>query len=124
MSHTNKNSDRYNANHLSFEQAQRQLDQWIGQFEEGYFSSLAQMARITEEVGELARAVSYAEKIKKPKEGEEIDEVIDELGDILLVLTCFANAQKISLADAFQRAFEKVKKRDQNRWTKIKTNPS
>lgn len=103
---------------LTFEEAQLQLDQWIAQFEEGYFPTLAQMARITEEVGELARAVSYAEGIKKPKEGEVIDEVIDELGDILLVLVCFANAQKISLAEAFQRAFSKIEVRDKNRWTK------
>ena len=46
---------------------QQEVDEYIQQFKVGYFSPLAQMARLTEEVGELAREVSltYGEKGKK-----------------------------------------------------------
>ncbi len=46
---------------------QEEVDAYIQQFKTGYFSPLAQMARLTEEVGELAREVNhyYGEKIKK-----------------------------------------------------------
>lgn len=46
---------------------QREVDEYIGQFKEGYFSPLAMLARLTEELGELAREVNhyYGEKPKK-----------------------------------------------------------
>lgn len=46
---------------------QAEVDRYIGQFKEGYFSPLAMMARLTEELGELAREVNhrYGEKPKK-----------------------------------------------------------
>ncbi|MCZ1455662.1 nucleotide pyrophosphohydrolase, partial [Enterococcus faecium] len=49
---------------------QQEVDEYIQQFKVGYFSPLAQMARLTEEVGELAREVNhtYGEKSKKASE--------------------------------------------------------
>ncbi len=46
---------------------QQEVDEYIQQFKVGYFSPLAQLARLTEEVGELAREVNhtYGEKSKK-----------------------------------------------------------
>ena len=46
---------------------QTEVDDYIQQFKTGYFSPLGQMARLTEEVGELAREVNhyYGEKQKK-----------------------------------------------------------
>ncbi len=38
---------------------QAEVDRYIGQFKEGYFSPLAMMARLTEELGELAREVNH-----------------------------------------------------------------
>lgn len=48
---------------------QREVDEYIGQFKEGYFSPLAMLARLTEELGELAREVNhyYGEKPKKKR---------------------------------------------------------
>ncbi|MGQ0454691.1 hypothetical protein ACT4UM_23970, partial [Bacillus sp. SS-TM] len=45
---------------------------FLFQFKEGYFSPLAMMARLTEEMGELAREVNhyYGEKPKKTTEKE------------------------------------------------------
>ena len=46
---------------------QNEVDEYIGQFKTGYFSPLANLARLTEEVGELAREINhyYGEKRKK-----------------------------------------------------------
>ena len=43
----------------SLYEMQEEVDAYIQQFKAGYFSPLAQMARLTEEVGELAREVNH-----------------------------------------------------------------
>ena len=60
-----------------------QVDQWIAQFEEGYFDPLTNMARLSEEVGELAREINhrYGQKTKKPGEAE--GDVAMEMADII-----------------------------------------
>ncbi|GMK46191.1 MULTISPECIES: nucleotide pyrophosphohydrolase [Paenibacillus] len=97
---------------------QREVDAYIGQFKEGYFSPLALMARMSEEVGELAREVNhyYGEKPKKPNEEENSVEM--ELGDILFILSCFANSLNIDLTEAHNKVMNKFNTRDANRWTR------
>ncbi|WP_435171240.1 nucleotide pyrophosphohydrolase [Paenibacillus glycanilyticus] len=97
---------------------QREVDAYIGQFKEGYFSPLALMARMSEEVGELAREVNhyYGEKPKKPN--EEVNSVEMELGDILFILSCFANSLNIDLTEAHNKVMNKFNTRDANRWTR------
>lgn len=97
---------------------QKRVDQYISQFEEGYFSPLTMMARFTEEVGELAREVNhrYGEKPKKDSEAENTIE--NELGDLLFVTLSFANSLNIDLAEAFDQSMTKIETRDKNRWTK------
>lgn len=96
---------------------QREVDAWISQFEEGYFSPLSTLARMAEEVGELAREVNhrFGEKPKKPTEEESSMEL--ELGDMLFITICFANSLGIDLTDAFNRVMHKIRTRDKNRWT-------
>ena len=43
----------------SMEQMQQEVDDYISQFKTGYFSPLANLARMTEEVGELAREINH-----------------------------------------------------------------
>lgn len=96
---------------------EEKVDEYIGQFEEGYFSPLALMARLSEEVGELAREINhtYGEKPKKPT--EEIKSIEEEIGDIMFVLACFTNSLGLDLSDAFHTSMEKIEERDQDRWT-------
>ncbi|TCN23061.1 nucleotide pyrophosphohydrolase [Mesobacillus foraminis] len=98
---------------------QEEVDQYISQFKEGYFSPLAMMARMTEELGELAREVNhyYGEKPKKSEEKEKAIE--EELGDMLFVLICFANSLNIDLQKAHELVMEKFNTRDKDRWTRI-----
>ena len=102
---------------LSLDDVQTQVDTWISKFEEGYFPPLVQIARLVEELGELARAVSHETGTKKPKPGEELHSVKEEVGDLFFVLTCLANSQKISLAEVFEQTMAKIEARDTSRWT-------
>ncbi|MBO8162974.1 MAG: nucleotide pyrophosphohydrolase [Brevibacillus sp.] len=98
---------------------QQEVDQYIRQFKEGYFSPLAMMARMTEEVGELAREINhyYGEKPKKQNEQEKTVE--EELGDVFFIVLCFANSLGIDLQQAFDRIMHKFQTRDKDRWTRI-----
>lgn len=103
----------------TMQQMQKEVDAYIGQFKEGYFSPLAMLARMSEELGELAREVnhSYGEKPKKSTEEEKAIE--QELGDMLFVLICFANSLHIDLDAAHDLVMNKFNTRDADRWTKI-----
>ena len=97
---------------------QKEVDEYISQFEEGYFPPLSMLARMTEELGELARALSHQAGFKKPKAGEEAGDVADELSDLLFVAICLANASSIDLDVSFARAMQKYRTRDAERWTR------
>lgn len=103
---------------VTTKEMQERVDDYISQFKEGYFSPLSLMARLTEELGEMAREVNhhYGEKPKKETEQEKAIE--DELGDIMFVLICFANSLNIDLSDAFHRSISKIETRDKDRWTR------
>ena len=103
---------------MTIAEAQQTVDRWISQFEEGYFHPLTNLARLTEEVGELAREVNhrFGQKTKKP--GEPDGDLSLEMADILFVLICMANREGIDLQVAFDRMMEKVERRDANRWTR------
>ncbi|MCC3376499.1 nucleotide pyrophosphohydrolase [Cohnella sp. REN36] len=100
---------------------QREVDAYISQFKEGYFSPLSLLARMTEEVGELAREVNhrFGEKPKKKDEAENSVEM--ELGDVLFIVLCFANSLGIDLTEAHDRVMHKFNTRDADRWTKRHT---
>ncbi len=106
-------------NGKSMKDMQTEVDTYIGQFKEGYFSPLAMMARMTEELGELAREVNhyYGEKPKKSTENEKAIE--EEVGDILFVLICFANSLNIDLEEAHDYVMNKFNTRDKDRWTRL-----
>lgn len=103
---------------MPLSQNQQRVDTWISQFEEGYFHPLTNLARLSEEVGELAREVNhrFGQKTKKKEEAE--GDMAMEMADILFVLICMANREGIDLDAAFERMMEKVEKRDESRWTK------
>ena len=103
---------------MTLRDSQSRVDAWISKFEEGYFHPLTNLARLTEEVGELAREINhrYGEKTKKLDEPE--GDLAMEMADIIFVLVCLANREGIDLQDAFDRMMAKVEHRDDTRWTK------
>ncbi len=103
---------------MSLSQYQSRVDAWISQYEEGYFHPLTNMARLAEEVGELAREINhrFGQKTKKPDEADA--DLAMEMADVLFVLICMANREGIDLDDAFTRMMAKVEERDADRWTR------
>ncbi|GAA6755044.1 MAG: nucleotide pyrophosphohydrolase [Thermus sp.] len=103
---------------LTFREAQRQVDAWISQFKEGYFPPLLLLARLAEELGEVARVLAHRHG-KKPKPGEAEGDLGEELADLLFVLISLANREGIDLEEAFRKAMEKYQKRDATRWSPL-----
>lgn len=107
----------------SLAEIQREVDAYITQFKEGYFSPLALMARMSEEVGELAREINHTYG-EKPKRKDEADNSVEmELGDILFLLACFANSLGINLTEAHDKVMHKFNTRDADRWTRKNSEP-
>ncbi|MDN6731793.1 MAG: nucleotide pyrophosphohydrolase [Atopostipes suicloacalis] len=104
---------------MEMEKMQEIVDDYIGQFEVGYFTPLAIMARMTEEVGELARGINHYHGEKQKKDSETEKEISEELGDTLFVLITMANALDIDLDQSFQETMEKFQTRDKNRFKRI-----
>ena len=103
---------------MTLAEAQAAVDAWIGQFQEGYWPPLANLARLSEEVGELARELSHREGHKPRKPTEPPGDLTRELGDILFVVIVLANQHGIDLDVAFDRVMEKYRVRDGARWTR------
>ncbi|MSR20930.1 MAG: nucleotide pyrophosphohydrolase [Gemmatimonadetes bacterium] len=102
---------------MSLRDAQGQVDAWISQFEEGYWPPLSNLARLTEEVGELAREMNHRFGHKPKRADEPEQDLAIELADVLFVLLVIANEQKIDLEEALARVLEKYRTRDAERWT-------
>jgi len=104
---------------MTFEDAQKQVDNWIKEYGVRYFNELTNMTILTEEVGELARIISRKYGEQSFKKGEEElqskDKMADEMADILWVLICMANQTGIDLTKALENNFNKKTKRDKNR---------
>jgi NTP pyrophosphatase (non-canonical NTP hydrolase) len=95
---------------------QKDLNEWFKQEGWSYWSPHEILARLIEEVGELARLINHEYGPKKKKEGEKGQDFEDELGDVLYTLACFANTHNIDLDQALKKSIDKVKDRDQGRF--------
>lgn len=96
---------------LTLAEAQRQVDATIAALG-GYWPPLANLARLFEECGELARAINQTHGPKPLKSGEAQAALDDELGDTLYVLLVLANSLGVdvvlALAGAIARAEERA----------------
>lgn len=100
---------------------QEEVDEYIGQFQEGYFPPLTLIVRLTEELGELAREINHRFGEKPKKATEAKGDIALELGDILFVIMCLANSLGIDLTDSHDAVMDKFRTRDHDRWTRKST---
>lgn len=100
---------------------QKAVDDWIGQFEEGYWPPLSMLAALIEETGELARELNDREGYKKKRAPDNANVGL-ELADVFFSLICIANYYHIDLDAAFKEVLDKYSKRDMERWTKKSSN--
>lgn len=101
---------------MQISEIQQRVDAYISQFRQGYFPPLVNLARLTEEVGELARELNHQAGHKTRRAGEEAGDVALELGDVFFVLVVLANQLGIDLDDAVRRTLAKYEVRDAERW--------
>ena len=103
---------------MSLNDVQHQTHKWISQFKEGYWQPHEILARLTEEVGELAREINHRFGPKIKKATEDTNEIGDEIADIIFTLSCLANSLNIDLDESFKRTISKSYSRDNQRFEK------
>ncbi len=101
--------------HLTLQEAQTQVDEWIRTIGVRYFSELTNLAQLMEEVGELSRIMSRTYGEQSFKDGDSSTDLSDELADVLFVLICIANQTGVDLNAALQKNLEKKTQRDLTR---------
>ena len=103
---------------------QKDVDEWVKQFKIPYWPPLSILARITEEVGELATELNdrYGGRVKKPT--DDTKDIGDEIADIIFALVCLSNSHNLDLDEAWKRTIDKCYKRDNERYEKENDQPS
>lgn len=106
---------------MAFKEAQKQVDDWVTQYDPAYWKPLEQLARLTEEVGELAREMNHQFGAKRKKSNEATNSLEQELVDVIFTTICIANSNNIDLDKSWNKMVEeKMQKRDKNRFSKTK----
>ncbi len=82
------------ADQLTMQVLQQRVDDYIGQFKEGYFPPFELLARLTEELGELSREVQDVYGQKKKKSTEDTNSIEEELGDFFLCTSLFCKCPR------------------------------
>lgn len=95
---------------LTLGEAQRAVDASILALG-GYWPPLAQLARLFEECGELARVVNQTHGPKLVKTSEAQREAREELGDTLYVTLALANSLGVDTEEALRAALDKTARR-------------
>lgn len=103
---------------MSFKELQARTDEWVGKHKDGYWEPLAQIACLTEEVGELAKEVNqrYGPKNRKPT--DDTKDIGMEIADCVVILCCLANSLDIDLDTSWEHVWEKFETRDKDRFPK------
>ena len=100
---------------MTLEAIQKEVDKWIKEYGVRYFNELTNMVLLSEEVGELARIVARKYGEQSFKNGEEKDNLADEMADVLWVLVCLANQTGVNLTEAFEANLAKKPQRANKR---------
>lgn len=103
---------------MDIKEMQKRVDDWIREIGGGYFPELANMAILTEEVGELARVIVRTYGPQVAKKGDLDKALSEELADVLWVIVCLANQTGIDLTTAFEATLRKKTDRDRHRFGK------
>ena len=100
---------------MTLQESQELVDKWIKEVGVRYFNELTNMARLTEEVGEVARIIARRYGEQSEKESDKNKDLGEEMADVLFVLICLANQTGVDLQEAFTKSLLKKTERDQER---------
>jgi len=102
---------------MSLKENQKQVDDWAKQFNPPYWPALEQLARLTEETGEVAREINHLHGTKKKKSQEQTKELGQELADVIFTCFCIANSHNLDLEEEWNKMMnEKHYGRDNQRF--------
>lgn len=102
----------------SLKTIQKKIDDILQDYEKPYWGPLSNVARLVEEVGEVARIINHKYGDKPKKHTETDDDLEDELADVLWTVICLANQEGVDLDKGIQRAIDKLLIRDKDRFKK------
>lgn len=97
---------------------QSQINTWI-RANGGYWTLFQILARLTEELGEVAAALQRQEGLRPRKVEVDLE---GEVGDLLFTLIAFANVNGIDLEQAIAKTIEKYDIRDSEDWQAMTQN--
>ena len=97
---------------MNLDDMQNSVDQWI-QEHGGYWEKFQILARLSEELGEVASALQRIEGLRPRK--TEVD-LASEVGDLLFALAAFANVNDIKLSESIDKVMDKYQIRDSQAW--------
>jgi NTP pyrophosphatase (non-canonical NTP hydrolase) len=97
---------------MNFETLQEVVDQWI-QGHGRYWDKFEILARLTEDLGEVASTLQHAEGLRS---GRDNLNLADEIGDLLFTLAAFANINDLRLGDCVNGVMEKYQTSASTEW--------
>ena len=104
---------------MTIRELQIDVDNWIKEYGVRYFNELTNLGILVEEVGELSRYMVriFGEQSFKnvADKSSAKNNLQDELGDILFVLTCIANQCDIDMEKVIKENLQKKSQRDKQR---------
>jgi NTP pyrophosphatase (non-canonical NTP hydrolase) len=98
---------------LNLSELQETVDGWIRHSAGGYRDKFQILARLTEELGEVASALQRQEGLR-PRKVEA--DLAGEVGDLLFTLAAFANVTGIDLEESIGKVIDKYDARDARDW--------
>ncbi len=101
---------------MTLDELQAAVDSWITEHG-GYWDKFQILARLTEELGEMASALQRSEGLRPRK--TEVD-LGSEVGDLLFTLAAFANINDLKLTRCLDQVLEKYQIRDSQAWKEHK----
>ena len=97
---------------MDIKDAQKKVDELILHYG-GYWDPLSMMARLTEENGEVARAMNIKHGGKKAKSKDDGRDIEKELSDLLFTILAISNLEKVNIDKEFtkkiQEDYDKLK---------------
>ncbi len=98
---------------MTLDRAQASVDEWIKTHGGGYWGKFEILARLTEELGEVASALQRNEGLRPRKAAVDL---AAEVGDLFFTLAAFANVNGIRLEEAMAHTLAKYTERDAPAW--------
>ena len=98
---------------MNFQKISELIDEFIRE-EGGYWDIPWLLAAITEEVGELARAIQIHSTIRKSDSNQNkktLPLIEEEVGDVLFAIICLTNFLNIDLESTVLNSLNKYKRR-------------